>query len=446
MFKRYIVLLFFVLSLPASFDNSAVAKAMADRHHTFSQWYDACNNALDSDTSETIVSAEQFKHTIKQFLRVAHNQITDTKAWLNTNKIHKELPDAFIPYVQKLHLPAQSIAAFHGDLHGNVHALNSYLASLAHKGYLDKQNPFRIIKDNFYLIFLGDYVDRGDFGVETIYTILRLKIENPDHVFMVRGNHEDLHLNERYGFVNELTQKFGNAADATMIELLQKVYNSLPVALYLGLGKPQARDYILCCHGGWEVGYDPVDFLKSRSSVKYHAFDTLERKSMLAKLSHSVRHELHDNLPRHEYATNMKIDGPTTPVHLGFLWHDFMCDSGASTIEYHEGRGWKLGKPLIEDLRTRLDEHDIHLRAIFRAHQHADKPLFSMMLEDGIAKLWEPKHIFKNGLWDGIVCTFLVAPHTGYGNSFDAWGELKVGESFASSYLATYKNYTDVGE
>ena len=94
----------------------------------------------------------------------------------------------------KITFATQSIAAFHGDLHGNVHALNSYLASLAHKGYLDKHNPFRIIKDNFYLIFLGDYVDRGDFGVETIYTILRLKIENPDHVFMVRGNHEDLHL------------------------------------------------------------------------------------------------------------------------------------------------------------------------------------------------------------------------------------------------------------
>ena len=47
---------------------------------------------------------------------------------------------------------------------------------------------FVLIPENLYMIFLGDYVDRGQFGAEVLYTILRLKLANPDHVFMVRGN------------------------------------------------------------------------------------------------------------------------------------------------------------------------------------------------------------------------------------------------------------------
>jgi len=439
MFKRCIALLFFIFSLQATFEN----------HQTFSQWHDACNDALEYSIRDSVVSADHFKSAVKKFLRIMQRQIADSAAWHNTDRIHKALPDNFVPYVQRLHAPQNTVVAFHGDIHGNVHALNSYLELLASKGYLDKDNPFHIIKDNFYLIFLGDYVDRGYFGVETIYTILRLKIENPDQVFMVRGNHEDLSINKKYGFTTELLKKFGNKVHASFLELIQKVYNSLPVALYLGLGNAAVHDYILCCHGGWELGYDPLKFLQAKSTVKYHAFDTLERNTMLAHLSEQVRQKICSVLPVHEHATDTIMSTPTTPVSLGFLWHDFIPDSGETIIEYQRARGWRLGKPLIDELRERLDRNDIHLRAIFRAHQHGDTSMFSIMRKDGVAKLWQGGqqsfNALRNGLWDGVVCTFLVAPYTGYNNSFDAWGELKVGKDFASSRLTIYKNYSDVG-
>lgn len=67
-------------------------------------------------------------------------------------------------------------AVFVGDTHGDLDATEKVIWK-----YL--KNPYRII-------FLGDYVDRGNFSEENILFLLQKKSEYPDGIFLLAGNHE----------------------------------------------------------------------------------------------------------------------------------------------------------------------------------------------------------------------------------------------------------------
>jgi serine/threonine-protein phosphatase PP1 catalytic subunit len=75
-----------------------------------------------------------------------------------------------------IHLPPQGKVVFVGDTHGDLDASEQVL-----RHYLKK--PYRIV-------FLGDYVDRGDDSEENINYLLHMKIEHPEDIFLLSGNHE----------------------------------------------------------------------------------------------------------------------------------------------------------------------------------------------------------------------------------------------------------------
>lgn len=69
---------------------------------------------------------------------------------------------------------------------------------------------------NRYL-FNGDFVDRGPWSVEVVFTLLSHKLLYPDQFYLVRGNHETEEINKIYGFYNEVLDKY----DEQMFQLFQ---------------------------------------------------------------------------------------------------------------------------------------------------------------------------------------------------------------------------------
>ena len=81
-----------------------------------------------------------------------------------------------------------------GDIHGQFSDLVRLLECGGHP------------PDQTY-IFLGDYVDRGNYGVECMMLLLCYKIAHPDKIFMLRGNHECGPISRIYGFYDEVKRR-----------------------------------------------------------------------------------------------------------------------------------------------------------------------------------------------------------------------------------------------
>ena len=91
------------------------------------------------------------------------------------------------PNLVKVPEPVVVVGDIHGQYYDLVHMLNK------------AGDPSTI---NY--LFLGDYVDRGIFGLECVMLLLAIKINFPKKFILLRGNHESRNMTESFTFRNEI--------------------------------------------------------------------------------------------------------------------------------------------------------------------------------------------------------------------------------------------------
>lgn len=174
-----------------------------------------------------------------------------------------DLHDIF--YAQKLFIDQTTKLITISDLHADFDSLVAIFNNMHNSGSIDDN---LIIRDNNFLIGLGDYVDRKNMSLRTLAFLLIIALKNPGRVILLRGNHEDLNTNLSYRINIEIVSVFGEEFLEETYKLLVELYELMPSVLYVAQTKTQVscNDFLIFSHALLDFKFDPSNLLDFNNS------------------------------------------------------------------------------------------------------------------------------------------------------------------------------------
>ncbi|KAJ3363034.1 putative serine/threonine protein phosphatase [Allomyces javanicus] len=213
-----------------------------------------------------------------------------------------------------------------------------------HGQFYDVLEIFKIgghCPDTNYL-FLGDYVDRGYYSVETISLLACLKLRYPNRIWLLRGNHESRAVTQTYGFYTECMRKYNSA---NVWRYFTDMFDFLTLSVVID-------NVIFCVHGGL--------------SPSLHTLDQIRVIDRFKEIPH---------------------DGPMADL----VWSDpdnAISDFGISP----RGAGYTFGVNVVEKFLYLND-----CRHILRAHQLCMEG-YQVLFDDLVTTVWSaPNYCYRCG-------------------------------------------------
>ena len=299
-----------------------------------------------------------------------------------------------------------------GDIHGSYATFIRILLRLRKMKVFDENCKF---DDNYHLVFLGDIIDRGTYGLEILMLIYYLKLANPENIHINNGNHEEHTTNSKGGFGSHLVQIF-NKDNAIAI---WTNFNNLFLLNHsaLMIENPNKKgEYCYLAHGGFPL--DTTEASITAPIKKPGCFPSEFNET-------SFNDELN------------KIFIPISKTSKTIRWADFY---GLPDVEFNSARisGWIIGTNLIDRANK------MGIKMVIRGHQDS---------------LYNTKLIKKGAEYDLVVDINTVPPHDsltvnnkvcyGYTNliKLDDSGNLVINDIDASIYIPviTISTNTDLG-
>ena len=167
-------------------------------------------------------------------------------------------------FSQKLLVPNDTNVIFIGDLHSSFFSFINVIDDLVSRDIL---NDDLTLNSKYHLIFLGDILDRGPYGLDILNIIFQIKNKTFNRVTIINGNHEDISMYSRDGTGDEIKSQLRNQLDMDTVHALLR---RLPSVVFL-----QTNGHsIQCCHGGIHELYNPLKFLQSKYEFEFHGMDS----------------------------------------------------------------------------------------------------------------------------------------------------------------------------
>ncbi|CAM0950886.1 unnamed protein product [Alopecurus aequalis] len=241
-----------------------------------------------------------------------------------------------------------------------------------HGQFYDMKELFKVggdcPKTNY--LFLGDFVDRGFYSVETFLLLLALKVRYPDRITLIRGNHESRQITQVYGFYDECLRKYGSV---NVWRYCTEIFDYLSLSALI-------ENKIFSVHGGLSP-----------------AITTLDQASKLISNVSFVGHALYFfyliiMLPEQIRVIDRKQEVPHDGAMCDLLWsdpEDAVDGWGLSP----RGAGFLFGGNVVTSFN-----HSNNIDYICRAHQLVMEG-FKWMFNNKIVTVWSAPNYCYRVLW-----------------------------------------------